>query len=91
VVAARRIGSGRREFRADRVVHKPRPRDHFIQVPVAVGGRQPRIRRSAEVALVDHLQPVPFEHRPDFGDTQRFGTHAGAASAGTDIGRCTDQ
>ena len=68
------------------VVHGLVPGHHLGQVPVAIDRRQPRIGRSAQVASVEHLQAVAAQHADDVGDPQRLRSHAGAATARTDVG-----
>ena len=79
------------ELGMHRVVHGPVPGGHFLQMPVAVDGRQPRVGGAGKVAAVDDLESVPLQHAEDVGDAQRLRPHAGAARAGADVGRCADQ
>ena len=79
------------EFGVDRVVDGAIPGGDGVEVAVALVRRLPGIRRPAEVAAIDDVEAMADEHRADVGDAQRLGSHAGAAHAGADVGRCADQ
>ncbi len=74
-----------------RIVHRAVPGGHLGQVPVAAGGWQPGVGRADQVAAVEHLEPVPLQHRQDVGHAQRFRAHARAAAGSPDVGRCANQ
>ena len=75
----------------DSGMHGTIPRDHLVQMPVTVYRRPPRIGRAGQVATVMHNQTARLQRLAQTGHAQRFGTHAGAAHAGTNVRGRADQ
>ena len=75
----------------DRLVNGPVPGRDLLQVAVAIRWRLPGVGRPDQVAAVEHFQPVAFESLHQACHPKRLRTHAGAARAGPDVGRCADQ
>jgi hypothetical protein len=67
------------------VVHGTIPGRDFPQMAIAVDGRQARVAGAVQVAAVEHLDALRFEHGLQVRDTQRLRPHRRAARAGTDV------
>jgi hypothetical protein len=87
VVAAQQDGqaSGRQAL-VHGFVHRLVPVDHFRQVPVAVGRRQPGVGRAGQVAGVGHVQAARLQRLADAGHAQGLGAHGSAAAARAYVG-----
>ena len=85
----RRLAPG--QHAGNGVEDRPVPGHHFIQVAQSGADRSPRIRRPGQISVIDHGQPVATQHLDQSRHPQRIRSHAGAANAGTDVSRCSDQ